>query len=347
MWPRSKPLTHVTLSDVIAGMGTSVSSPPRITEPGIYSLPELEYHADPVAAAPSLSRSIAKVIIEASPAHAYAQHPRLGGSPPTGPAHGDDDMDIGTAAHAAFLEGDHKIELIPVDSYSKNSPTMKVSEAKELRDAALAAGRIPLKKRQYAATMNVIDALEEFRNKTGFFTKGRPEQTLIWHEQDKDGDHWARARVDWLPDDRAAPLVDLKTTGGLATVSGWGRTCFQFGADMQASMYPRGCEFLRGECPDDMLFVVCETSPPYAIRVFGLDPVAIEVGAAKCRAARAVWTQCMKLQRWPGYPLHPEWILPPPWVVSQWEQTRLGGIGRATEDTAFIEKMIRLGSWGG
>jgi PDDEXK-like domain of unknown function (DUF3799) len=328
-------------------MGTSVGSPPRITEPGIYSLPELEYHADPVAAAPSLSRSIAKLIIEASPAHAYAAHPRLGGSPPTGPAHGDDAMDIGTAAHSMFLEGEDKVVLIPTDSYSKNGPIMKASEAKQMRDEAIADGKIPLKQKQFAAAANIFEALEEFKSKSGYFAKGKAEQTLIWHEQDKDGEHWARARVDFLPDDPAAPLLDLKTTGGMATVSSWGRNAFSFGADMQASMYPRGCEFLRGECPDDMLFIVVETSPPYAIRVFGMDPVAIEVGAAKCRAARAVWTQCMKLQRWPGYPIHPEWIMPPPWIVREWEEKKLAGIGRAGEDTEFIQKMIRLGSWGG
>ena len=96
-----------------------------------------------------------------------------------------------------------------------------------------------------------------------------------------------------------------------------------------------------------MLFCVAETSPPYAIRLFGLDPVAIEVGQAKCAAARAVWIQCMGLKQWPGYPLNPEWLMPPAWTVRQWEEAKIGGIGRATEDTQFIEKMVRLGSWGG
>jgi hypothetical protein len=297
-------------------------------------MPPLVYHSDP-APQPSLSRSIARVLIEASPAHAYAQHPRLGGSAPTGPASGDDDMDIGSAAHCMFLEGQDRVAVIPFDSYRTNA-------AKELRDDALREGRIPLKSKQYATALNVTEALEEFRAKTGLFTAGKPEQTLVWDE----GDHWARARIDWLPDDPAAPLLDLKTTGGLATIAGWGRRCFEFGADLQTAMYPRGCEFLRGEAPEGMLFVVVETDPPYGIRVFELDPVALEVGRAKCAAARAVWFQCMR-DGWPNYPLITEPILPPPWVVRQWEETRIGGIGRAVEDTAFIQRMIKQGNWGG
>jgi hypothetical protein len=141
----------------------------------------------------------------------------------------------------------------------------------EVDEVANTHGRIPLKSKQYDAAMHVVEALENFRNKTSLFTNGKPEQTVIWDE----GDHWARCRVDWLPDNPAAPLLDLKTTGGLATVAGWGRTCFQFGADIQASMYARGVEFVRGEPPDGMFFCVVETDPPYAIRVFGLDPVAV------------------------------------------------------------------------
>lgn len=305
--------------------------------PGIYTISDREYHADPVAAAPSFSRSIGKLMIEASPLHAWSQHPRLGGSAPTGPAAGDDDMDVGTAAHALFLEGTDKVQRIEFDSYRTNA-------AKEARDAAMAAGKIPLKPKQYDGTMRVVDALEHFRQASGLFTKGKPEQTVIWNEGEG---LWCRCRIDWLPDDPAVPLLDLKTTGGLATAACWGRQCFQFGADIQASMYPRGCEFVRGEPPEGMLFVVAETSPPYAIRVFALDPIAVEVGAAKAAAARAAWVQCLAADKWPSYPRETEWILPPPWIVRQWEEAKVGGIGRAVEDTAFIEKMIRLQSWGG
>ena len=64
-------------------------------------------------------------------------------------------MDVGTAAHSMFLEGLDIAECIPVDSYSKNSPTMKASEAKELRDAALAAGKIPLKRKPYNSALQL------------------------------------------------------------------------------------------------------------------------------------------------------------------------------------------------
>jgi len=314
-------------------------------------MPERDYHADPVAAAPSLSRSIARLMVEASPLHAYVAHPRLGGSPPSGPSAGDDDMDIGTAAHALFLEGEDKIVRIPVDSYSTNQTlpdgtVMKAGESRALRDAAKASGKIPLKTKQYDASMRVVEALEAFRQASGLFVNGKAEQTIIWDEGDG---LWCRCRVDWLPDDPAAPLLDLKTTGGLATATSWGRSCFQFGADIQASMYPRGCEFIRGEPPDGMLFVVVETSPPYAVRVFGLDPIATEVGSAKAHYARSLWRQCLKESAWPGYPPGIEWILPPPWIVKGWEEARLGGYGRAieTENTELIQRMIKQGNWGG
>jgi hypothetical protein len=298
---------------VATALASAMSDAPRLRvfEPGIYPMADLDYHADP-APEPSLSRSIAKLLTEASPAHAFAQHPRLGGLPPTGPASGDDDMDVGTAAHALFLEGVDKIAVVPFDSYRSNA-------AKEFRDDALREGRIPLKQKQYSAALNVCETLEEFRAKTGLFTAGKPEQTVVWYE----GDHWARCRIDWLPDDPAAPILDLKTTASLATASSWGRQAFSFGADIQAAMYPRGVEFVRGDAPDEMLFVVVETAPPYGIRTFALDPVAVEIGSAKADAARKIWVQCMQSGQWPGYSLATETILPPPWVVRQWEEFRL------------------------
>jgi len=319
-----------------------------IDQPGIYDLPALDYHGDPCPS-PSLSRSAAVTLLDASPAHAYAQHPRLGGKPPTELRSGGEGMDIGTAVHAAFLEGGAaRIEHCPFDDW-------RTTAAKEMRDASLAAGRIPLKTSAYEGAMRSIEALEAWRKRSGLFTAGKPEQSVIWEE---DG-LWCRARVDWLPDDAELPLLDLKTTGGLATPRTWGRNAWEHGLDIQASMYPRGVEFVRGEPPDGVLFVVVETSAPFAVRVFGLDPVGVEVGHARAEAARAVWRQCLAEQArllaegrspvpaWPGYPSEIEWIFPPPWIVQQWEVTRAGGIGRAALDPALIERMVKAGNMGG
>ena len=306
-----------------------------IDAPGIYTIPASVYHADPVAAAPSLSRSIAKQLIQASPAHAYVAHPRLGGQQQSA-ATSDDAMDIGSAVHSGFLDGEDIIVHVPFKTFQSNA-------AKEMRDDALQQGKIPLKTKDRDKALRIIEALETFRTQTGLFTKGKPEQSLIWDE----GDHWARCRVDWLPDDPAAPLLDLKTTEGLATLQAWSRRCFDVGADIQASMYGRGCEFIRGEPPEGMLFVVVEQNLPHGIRVFGLDPVSLEMGAARAAAARAVWVQCMRANSWPGYARETEWVLPPPWIVRGWEESKSGGFARAVEDTAFIERMIAAGQWGG
>ncbi len=307
-----------TLADRVLACATRGAAPTpelvapaigAITEQGIYTIPERLYHADPVAV-PSLSRSIARLLIDASPAHAYAAHPRLGAGVSDTASDSDEAMDIGTAVHALFLEGRDRIARITHDSYRSN-------DAKAARDAAIKAGKIPLKAKAYDAAMRVVERLERFRATTGLFTEGRPEQTVVW----QDTDHWARCRIDWLPDDPAAHILDLKTTGALATIDGWTRNCFAFGADLQAAMYPRGVEHVRGEPPGGMLFVVVETDPPYALRTFELDPIALRIGHSKATAARAIWTACMQTDRWPEYPETIERILPPAWVVRQWEQT--------------------------
>ena len=44
--------------------------------PWLLDMPEADYHKDP-SPTPSLSSSIAKLLVNESPYHAYRQHPRL------------------------------------------------------------------------------------------------------------------------------------------------------------------------------------------------------------------------------------------------------------------------------
>lgn len=307
-----------------------------IAEPGIYDLPDATYLADPVVE-PSLNNSIARLLVDLSPAHAYAAHPRLGAGEAEDTTY---EMDVGTAVHAMFLRGETIAKLVPFDTYQTKA-------AKEARDAAIAEGLVPLKPKHYDAAHRVADALERFRQITGAFTAGKPEQTLIWRE----GPAWCRCKVDWLPDDPAAPLWDLKTTGANATLRSWGRSCFEHGYDMQASWYPRGAECVRGEPPDGMCFCVVETTPPYGIRVFGFSPPAIEIADSKIRTALDLWQDCCRNGAWPNYPRELEWIDPPAWILREWDwrqrTTRNGPrpIGEAVANV--VRRMIEDGNLAG
>ena len=308
----------------------------RISEPGIYELSDEAYLADPVVE-PSLNATVAKAIVGLSPRHGWAIHPRLGGAP--------DDIDdstvpqdVGHAVHQMFLHGQSRIAVL-------NVPDFRTNRAKELRDSAIAEGKIPLKADRYDAVMHVVNRLEEFRLRTGAFTAGRPEQTLIW----RDGAQWGRCKVDWLPNEPEASLWDLKTVTGRATPDTWARSAFNFGYDIQSAYYPRGCECVRGEPPDGMKFCVVETSAPYGIKVFEFSPAAMDDANAEVSDAIATWARCRETAVWPSYSDDVEWIDAPPWKMKDraWRRQRRQDNLATALDPKLIENMERAGNLGG
>ncbi|HTB47064.1 MAG TPA: PD-(D/E)XK nuclease-like domain-containing protein [Acetobacteraceae bacterium] len=313
----------------------------RISVPGIYTLSDPVYLADPVIE-PSLNNSTIKELVgeDGSPAHAWASHPRLGLAPDAGDGDGDSSeaQDVGHVAHQLFLHGESRIRVLNVTAFRSN-------EAKRLRDTALAEGLIPLKAERYDAVRRVVEALEKFRERTGAFTQGKPEQTLIWQE----GRQWGRSKVDWLCDEPSAYLWDLKTTTGRASLRSFSRSTFEFGYDTQGVYYPRGAECVRGEPPAGMKFCVVETRRPYGIKVFELTPQAIEIAEAQVRAAIATWARCRETGEWPGYSDETEWLYPPYWKLKAWEsETRTGrGLMAVREDPALIASMMKAGNLGG
>jgi hypothetical protein len=313
---------------------------PFIAEPGIYDLSDEVYLDDPVVE-PSLNNTTAKLLM-VSPAHAWAAHPRLGRAPDAA----DDSteaQDVGHVVHQMFLHGESRIRVL-------NVPDFRTNKAKELRGAAIAEGRIPLKVDQYDAISRVVEKLERFRLRTGAFSQGKPEQTLIWRE----GAQWGRCKVDWLPDEPEAYLWDLKTVTGLASGETFGRS--PFGYDMQAAYYPRGAECVRGEPPEGMRFCVIETKSPYGIKVFEFTPAAIEDANDEVTEAIALWANCRETGAWPDYPDDVEWIDIPPWKLRERAFRRQTGRGlhrpgvtnaRPAEDPVVIEHMVRAGNLGG
>lgn len=313
--------------------------PERISEPGVYEMTHQRYLADPVIV-PSLNNSVAKVLVEQSPAHAWAAHPRFN------PLANDDDaseeQDVGTAAHSIFLKGENTVELVDVDSW-------RTKAAKEARAEIEGRGHIALKKERYYAVHLMVSALQRFRDETGAFTEGRPEQTMVWQE----GTTWCRAKVDWLPNEPSAALWDLKTSTGPATLRKWTRQAFDLGADMQSSFYCRGSEAIFGEPPEGMNFCVIESKPPYGLAVFGFSPQAIEIGDAKVAYALRLWNWCTTDNKWPSYPVERQWVEPPVWHLREWEHLTATGEAlreqqrqRMSHDN-LADQIIQQGNFGG
>src|SRR5579872_4947779 len=117
-----------------------------IDQPGIYDVSQQEYHADPVVM-PSLSCSIARILIRQTPSHAYHAHPRFGGVGGI-PSRV---MDDGSAVHAMFSGQTHLIEPLSTvyGPKTKNKALIgrpvrdyKTDAAQEERDEIRAMGRI-------------------------------------------------------------------------------------------------------------------------------------------------------------------------------------------------------------
>lgn len=287
---------------------------PLVTAPGLYpDIAAETYHADPCPA-PSLSNSIAKLLLGQSPRHAWFNHPRLN---PRFVAENKVAYDIGTAAHAYLLEGRSIIEVIDAADY-------RTKAAQEARDRAYAAGKTPLLLRQWGdvqamatAARAQLDAHEEAREA---FTDGTPEVTLVWRE----GEIWCRCRLDWLPNGRdgAAVIFDYKSTSGSAHPDAFERTISERGYDLQAAFYSRGIRAVLG-VEAQFYFICQETYGPYALSVVGVTPQVIEPAMEKVAKAIRAWDWCLKHDSWPGYSSRIAWAQPMPWQLARWEDQKV------------------------
>lgn len=264
-----------------------------------------DYHNDP-APAPSLTASVANILINQTPAHAYAAHPRLN-------VHftreEDDRFSLGTVMHQLLLEGIDAAHVVHADSW-------RTAAAKEARDEARAHGLVPLLAHQHEEAKRAVEAAQaqiaKLPVQPAVFSDGKPEQTIMWEE---DG-VWLRARLDWRRDDDRV-IDDLKTCGQSAEPRKWQRTLLGIGADVQARFYVRGIKALTGREPD-FRFVVVETHPPFAVSVVSLAPSLVALADEKVEYAIRVWRRCIESGEWPAYSGRVAYVEAPAWAENDW-----------------------------
>jgi hypothetical protein len=306
---------------------------------GVHDISCDEYHRDPCEL-PSLSSSIAKLLVDRSPWHAMWNHPRLN---PAYQAKEKEIFDIGSAFHTLFLGTGSDIAVIDASDW-------RTKDAKDQRDLARAEGKTPLLRAQFDRAERMVETVrkqvEKHEEARDAFKGGIPERTLIWREEvevgSKDGykkfaNVWCRARLDWMPHFGIA-YPDLKTTAAAASPDQWGRKImFDTGCDIQDAFYRRGLKKLElGDEHVHLLFVVCEVDEPHAMATHRLTPAAAAMADRKVEHAIKLFGLCQERNWWPGYRQETAWHDPPPWHEQRWiEREDSGGVDAALALAAF------------
>lgn len=291
----------------------------RVTGPGLYAMPAAVYHADP-APEPSLSSSVAKVIIGQSPEHARAAHPRLALPPeveedeaerkPTRP------QEIGTAVHRMILGAGRDLTVI-------DAPDYKTKDAQVARKAAYAEDGAPILRTDLAkaeqSANRILARLAAIPGCEGF--AAAPAE-IVALARDKSG-AWLRIMMDRVEiHDTHAIIWDLKTSSQSAAPQGLGRRVEQMGMEVQAALYVRVLETLLPRLAGRIRFrwIFVETDTPNALTVAEADNIGMGIGARKVDAAIHLWNRCTKTGEWPGYPAQIVRVDFPEWAANRWTE---------------------------
>ena len=257
-----------------------------VQSPGIYQIPAAQYHADDgVCPAPSLSSTGARRLLETCPARFWYERQN-----PPAPSLA---LDIGTAAHEWLLEGEawpQKFSVLPEDHDGRTKiGKARVADIEE-------AGKRPLRYADFAAIKAMKRALESHPFAGALFKGGKAEQSLYW--KDEEFGIWCRCRPDYLPPSFVVP--DYKTCEA-ADEESRRKAIFNYGYYQQAAWYLDGVKAVGIHKRPAFALVFQEKTPPYLVVVSQVEDIAIEWGRIRNRKAKAIFAECLKTGRWPGY----------------------------------------------
>lgn len=252
------------------------------TEPGLYpDIQEEVYHADRNSLS---STGVRQLVRPGGPAKLrYGVH------------EDNDDFDIGTAAHTLLLGTGTRIKVV-------EAATWQGKEAKLARAQARKEGQVPLLRKQYNATREMVDA-----------ALARPEVAALFPREANcaaemsayalDLDTWVmlRARFDYiifLPGKRVR-VRDYKTSKDAAPKP-FEKGAANLGYHVQAAHYIRVLQLL-GYTVEEFKLLAQEKTKPYLTSIHEFDAEAIAAGDDIVSAGARLFAQCTDFDEWPGY----------------------------------------------
>lgn len=282
---------------------------------GIIELDADVYYSDPCLV-PSLSQSTASRQIGQSPMHAHAYHPRFCGAR----RRPSKSMDAGTITHRLVLGAGRDFVEIDATDFRKKS-------AQEERDAAEAAGKIPILKFQMRDALDAANRiLSQLKNTFGVELSGKSEQCCFWVDHTTDGaEVLCRGMLDHIiMDGSSARIIDLKTTRS-AKEEAVVRSIDTYGYDIQAAAYIRAVETIYPHLCGRVQYhwIFAESFFPYATTYDTPSGEMLALGGSKWQRAVDSWEKCLRTNTWPAYSTETRRLSPRPYAVAS-EFEKLG-----------------------
>lgn len=258
------------------------------------NMPADAYHATDAVSA-SLLKQIAK-----SPAHAKAYLQQQ--QEPT-PA-----MLFGTAFHTCVLESERFAE-----DYAVFEGDKRTKEGKANYERLVTEGKTIITATDYATITAMASAIGDHPAASKLVRgDGQTEVSMFW--EDESTGLQCKCRPDiWIAQGRGSVIVDLKTTED-ASPEGFARSIQSYGYGIQAAHY------LAGSGADAFIFVAVEKKEPYAVAVYQLDALSLEISEMKRRDMLQLWASCRESDSFPAYSDECQLISLPGWVTADYEK---------------------------
>jgi len=222
--------------------------------------------------------------------------------------------DNGTVQHALVLgRGAERIKVIPKELLSSNG-AYGTAASKAARDAARAAGLVPVKEPEMEIHERVAAAIKARIAEAGHTLDGTSELAIAWTESGVE----CRAMLDhvviWgvplhtsgiVVSNQGAPgaiIYDLKIVGD-AHPDRCERTAENLGYAIQAAAYTRGLTALYPQLGGriEFRFLFVESKRPYELWDPSLAGPFREIGERRWLRAVNAWAEGLATNRWPGY----------------------------------------------
>lgn len=265
-----------------------------IVVPGYYTdMPSEIYHAHD-----SISNSGLKLIAR-SPAHYKFQERK--DSPSR-------NLVIGSALHMAVLEPD----LYKRTYLNSNSDDRRSKHYKELADKY--GGEFVLTADESARVDGISRSVWDMYKNEFLYLPGKNE--LSGFSIDHETGVTCRHRFDRLTDSGIG--IDLKTTID-ARPDAFSRSIQNYGYHMQAAFYSDQYEWITGNRLEEFVFLVVESSSPYACKAYTLNQESIDIGRDIYRKCLNDYAKCRNSGIWPAYDINGmvDEISIPQWAISQ------------------------------